>query len=206
MAASALDILPLDLMRKELRIPDGVSTQDDLLERQIESAVSYCQVSLRAPLVDVTDAYRLEPAKGMGELVFAAPEMKAVIQILYWTPSGSKIDDPDGVVLPADLGRIVKRRFDWQTHSISPPATGWPETLPGTLFELTLTRGIDIDAKTAALRQAVILLVRQLYDGYRQIRSNEAFLRILQPFKSRGFVSRRGEVSPSLQSWLEWNR
>lgn len=207
MAATALDILPLDLMRQELRIPDGVVSQDAMLARQIESAVSYIQHSLRAPLVDVTDVYRLTPVTGTtAPLIFAAPALKAVENLAFWTPAGSKIAAPNGRIDGAALGRLALGRYDWQTHGLSPTTSGWPETLPDTVFMLTVTRGLDISPETAALRSAVVLLVRQLYDGYRQIRSNEAFLRILKPFKSRGFVSRRGEISPSLETWLAWQK
>ena len=206
MAATALDIVSVDLIKRELRIPDGVTSQDAMLARQIESAVSYCQMSLKAPLVDVLDVYRLEPVTGMRALIFAAPALKSVENLEYWTPAGSKIDDPDGSILPADLGRLVHELYDWQTHALYPTSSGWPETLPDTVFLLSAKRGIDITPETAALRSATILLVRTLYDGYRAIRSNEAFLKILQPFKSRGYIARRGEISPSLETWLAWQK
>ena len=193
-------------MKQELRIPDGVTSQDAMLERQIESSVSYIQHSLRAPLVDVVDTYRIEPVTGMRPLIFAAPALKEVERLSYWTPAGSEIDNPDGALLPASLGRLSIASHDWQTHSLYPPSSGWPETLAGTALLITVLRGIDINPETAALRQATILLVRSLYDGFRQIRPTEAFLRILQPFKSRGFVSRRGEISPSLETWLAWQK
>ena len=206
MAASATDVLSVSDMKEELRIPGATTSHDDLLERQIESAVSFIQVSLRAPLVDEVDVYRLEPVAGMREpLIFGAPALKRIENLEFWTTSGSSISDPDGHIDGADLGRLAFGQYDWQTHGLYPTSSGWPDTLPDTAFQLTVTRGIDITPETAALRSATILLVRQLYDGYRQIRPNEAFLRILAPFKSRGFVSRRGELSPSLQSWIEWN-
>ena len=207
MAATALDVLPLDLMKDELRIPPGTTSHDALLERQIESAVSYCQVSLRAPLVDEVDVYRLEPVTGMREpLIFAAPALKSLENLEYWTPTGSEIAAPNGRIGGADLGRLAFGRYDWQTHGLSPTTSGWPETLPDTVFLLSAKRGIDITPETAALRSATILLVRTLYDGYRAIRSNEAFLKILQPFKSRGYIARRGEISPSLETWLAWQK
>ena len=207
MAATALDIVSVPDMKEELRIPGATTSQDALLKRQIESAVSYCQHSLRAPLVDVVDVYRLTPVSGTtAPLIFAAPALKSVENLEYWTPAGSKIDDPDGSILPADLGRLVHELYDWQTHALYPTSSGWPETLPDTVFLLSAKRGIDITPETAALRSATILLVRTLYDGYRAIRSNEAFLKILQPFKSRGYIARRGEISPSLETWLAWQK
>ena len=207
MAATALDIVSVPDMKEELRIPGATTSQDALLKRQIESAVSYCQHSLRAPLVDVVDVYRLTPVSGTtAPLIFAGPALKSVENLEYWTPAGSKIDDPDGSILPADLGRLVHELYDWQTHALYPTSSGWPETLPDTVFLLSAKRGIDITPETAALRSATILLVRTLYGGYRAIRSNEAFLEILQPFKSRGYIARRGEISPSLETWLAWQK
>lgn len=207
MAATALDIVSVPDMKEELRIPGATTSQDALLKRQIESAVSYCQHGLRAPLIDVVNVYRLTPVTGTtAPLIFAAPALKAVEHLDYWTPTGSEIAAPNGRIGGADLGRLAFGRYDWQTHGLSPTTSGWPETLPDTVFLLSAKRGIDITPETAALRSAVILLVRNLYDGYRQIRTNEAFLRILKPFKSRGFVSRRGEISPSLETWLAWQK
>ena len=37
---SALDVVTIDLIKDELRIPDGVTSQDNLLQNQIEAAVS----------------------------------------------------------------------------------------------------------------------------------------------------------------------
>ena len=122
MAATALDIVSVDLIKRELRIPDGVTSQDAMLERQIESSVSYIQHSLRAPLVDVVDTYRIEPVTGMRPLIFAAPALKEVERLSYWTPAGSEIDNPDGALLPASLGRLSIASHDWQTHSLYPPS------------------------------------------------------------------------------------
>lgn len=197
------DTLPGSVMQFEYII----GTQDELLRTQIESAVSFIQHSLRAPMLDVVDTYHLTPATGTtAPLVFAAPALKRIENLEYWTPSGSEIDAPDGRIDGADLGRLAFGQYDWQTHALYPNSTGWPETLPGTLFELTVTRGIDITPETAALRTAVVLLCRSLYDGYREMKRNSAFFQIVRPFRARGFVARRGELSPSLASWMEWNR
>ena len=138
-------------------------------------------------------------------VVFAAPALKSLENLEYWTPAGSEIDAPNGRIDGADLGRLSFGQYDWQTHALYPTTSGWPETLPATLFQLTAKRGLDITPETAALRSAVILLVRSLYDGFREMKRNSAFFQIVRPFKARGFVSRRGEISPSLQTWKEWN-
>ena len=175
-----------------LRVLHPLDTQTDLLKNQIEAAVSFVSHGLKGPLVDRTEKYYLPPPSGEEPLIFASPMMKSVTEIRYWSPSGSLRLDPDGAIAPGDLGRLHKERYDWQTHSVYPPAAGWPETLSNSLFELKVVRGLDITPETAALRSAVILCVRQLYDGYREIRPTEAFMRITAPYRSRGYVSRDG--------------
>ena len=195
---SALDVVSLDLIKDELRIPDGVTTQDNLLQTQIEAAVSFVSHGLRGPLVDQDEKYYLQPPAMDSPLIFASPELKSISGIKYWSPSGSLRLDPDGAIAPGDLGRLHKERFDRQTHSVYGPVAGWPETLHDSLIELTVVRGMDITPETAALRSAVILGIRQLYDGYREIRPTEAFMRIVEPFRARGYLAQRGEVNPNL--------
>ena len=175
-----------------LRVLVPLDTQTDLLTNQIEAAVSFVSHSLRGPLVDRDEKYYLPPVTGEGPLIFCSPELKSISGIKYWTPSGSLRLDPDGAIAPGDLGRLHKERYDWQTHLVYGPSAGWPETLHDSLIELTVVRGLDITPETAALRSAVILCVRQLYDGYREIRPTEAFMRITAPYRSRGYISRDG--------------
>ena len=200
MAASATDIISVARIKDELRIPAGTDSQDTLLESQIEAAVSYVSHPLRGPLVDRSETYYLPPIRGEGPLIFASPLMKSLTEIKYWTPTGALRLDPDGTIARSDLGRLHVERYDWQTHEVFPPVGGWPETLADSLIELTVVRGMDITPETVALRSAVILCVRQLYDGYRQIRPTEAFLQIVktvsQPWLSR--TRRAAESKPSI--------
>ena len=159
---SALDVVTIDLIKDELRIPDGVTSQDNLLQNQIEAAVSFVSHGLRGPLVDQDEKYYLQPPAMDSPLIFASPAFKEISGIKYWSPSGSLRLDPDGAIAPGDLGRLHKERYDWQTHSVYPPSAGWPETLHDSLIELTVVRGMDITPESAALRTAVILCVRQL--------------------------------------------
>ena len=56
--------------------------------------------------------------------------------------------------------------------------------LPNSLIELIVVRGMNAPA---ALEAAVVLCVRQLYDGYRDIRPTEAFYALIEPFRSYAF-------------------
>ena len=199
MAATALDIVTLDSIKEELRIPAGTDSQDTLLESQIQAAVSYVSAVLRGPLVDQNEKYYLAPIRGEGPLIFASPMLKSLTEFKFWTPTGALRLDPDGTIPRADLGRLHKERYDWQTHEVFPPGSGWPDTLPDSLIELAVVRGMDITPETVALRSAAILCVRQLYDGYRQIRPTEAFLAIVRPFRNRGYLAQGGLVNPNLR-------
>ena len=199
MAASATDVISVARIKDELRIPAGTDSQDDLIQNQIEAAVSFVSSVLRAPMVDRDERYFLPPVTGDGALIFASPMLKSITEIKYWTSGGSLRLDPDGTIQAADLGRLHFGRYDWQTHSQFPPAVGWPQTLADSLLEIKVVRGMDITPGTAALRSAVVLCVRQLYDGYRQIRPTEAFLQIVKPFRNRGFLSRDGMPNPNLR-------
>ena len=74
---------------------------------------------------------------------------------------------------------------------IYPPTSGWPVVRENSLIEVVVTRGMNTPP---ALRSAVVLCVRQLYDGYREIRPTEAFWAMLEPWRSvagrtvRGFT------------------
>ena len=81
-------------------------------------------------------------------------------------------------------------------YVVYPPSTGWPEVLSNSKIEFVLQQGVDMTAASRAIAQAVILLVRQLYDGYREIRKTEAFYALLMDWRYYGPVTstRPGET------------
>ena len=108
--------------------------------------------------------------------------VESVASIKYWSTSGALRAEPDQTIVVDSLGRR------WQDDSgrfylIWPPADGWPETLSNSLFVVTVNRDFEITAETEALKQAVVLLVRQLYAGYRGIRPTEAFFSLISPWR-----------------------
>ena len=80
--------------------------------------------------------------------------------VKYWTAAGSLRAEPNGSIAVGTLGRMV----EYFGYVIYPPAAGWPLVLDNSLIEIGVTRGQDTPE---ALRAAVILCVRQFYDGYR---------------------------------------
>ena len=187
MAADALEIVSLDEIKTELRLggEDEASrtahdAHDTILKGQIGAAVSFVSRLISAPLVDVTETIHVRAPSADAPLVIALPYVKAVESVKYWTPDGDLRDEPDGEIDVTTLGR--KRSFE-RRYWVWPGANGWPKVLPGSLLAAEIKRGIDIAAETRALKQAVIVCVRQFYEGYREIRPTEAFYALIDPWR-----------------------
>ena len=162
------------LAGSSMRVEFVNGAQDQLLQAQISSAISFISHEQPAPLIDQTETILVEPVAGDDQLVFAAVGVKSISGIKYWTSSGSLRESPDGTIAGADLGRFVPdRRF----AGVYGPSGGWPEVLRDSRFEVTFVRGIE-DALIPAFRAAVAAQVRHHYDGFREIRPTESFVRL----------------------------
>ena len=177
MAATALDIVSLATMKSELRIPAAEPDHDVLLTGQIAAAVSFVSRFLRVPLVDLAVTFRCSrPSYAAAPIVLSSAGVRSVSSVKYWTAAGSLREEPNGSIAVGTLGRMV----EYCGFAIYPPAGGWPLVLDNSLIEIGVTRGQDTPE---ALRAAVILCVRQFYDGYRRIRPTEAFFALIRPFQ-----------------------
>lgn len=172
---SALDVLPLDTARLELRIPDRA--HDDLLATQIAAAVDWVAAETSLPLVDLTENVDVvRPAPRQPALIRGAA-IRRVERIAWWSPGASPAAAPDGRTLSA-WGRLDVRpacAFLW------PPPTGWPAGRSGTPLVCTVVRGLV--PVPPALRAACVLALRQLYDGGGEIRPAAAIYALLQPWR-----------------------
>ena len=178
MARTALDIVSLAMMKAELRIPAAEIEHNTLLTGQIAAAVSFVSRHLRAPLLDRVEVFRCwRPGDSTAPIVLPTGSVRYVGSVKYWTPGRALREAPDGAIDVDTLGRVVAL----SGFQIYPPVGGWPLVLGGSLIEIMLTRGMDTPP---ALRAAVVLCVRQLYDGYREIRPTEAFYGMLRPYRS----------------------
>ena len=178
MAANALDIVSLDTIKLELRIPSGETSHDTLLTSHIANAVSLVARHLRVPLLDRTEGFRCSrPTDSATPIILPTRGVRSVGSVKYWTAGGSLREAPDGSIAVDTLGRLV----EYMGFVIYPPADGWPAVLDNSLIEIVLTRGQDTPP---ALRSAVVLCVRQFYDGYIEIRPNAAFFSLIRPFRS----------------------
>ena len=110
-----------------------------------------------------------------------ARALKEVSRIRYWSENGALRTDPTESVDTNDIGRIDSKDEPW--NLVYPPASGWPDRLENSLFELQVVRGIDIDDETEALKQALVLLVRQLYDGFHEFTATNAVMALIAPWR-----------------------
>ena len=200
MATTALEVVPLLAMRRELRIERDTNPDNDArLIGQIGAAVSDVSLDASAPLVEQAETIEAAAPYRDRPVAFTATVVRAVTQVRYWPPGGSLRWPPDGVITDVELGRL---QSDWPTtrrNWLYPPVAGWLPVLAGSRFWLDVTRGVplpewvdwpgappaanatetDLNAYAAdyaayaaavssplhGLRQAVILRVREHYNG-----------------------------------------
>ena len=179
MAATALEVLSLAAAKRELRIPGEDDQHDDLLQAQIGSAVSFVGRHLRAPLTDSVERHRCSSPGTDRPLAIRADHVQGMAAIRYWPAGRALREEPDTIAV-ADLGRRAQVA-EW--FCIYPPSAGWPEVEAGSLLEVDLTRSITLTTRTTALRHAVVLAVRQLYDGYHTITGNAAMYALIAPWR-----------------------
>ena len=119
MATTNDQILTVEQLKQELRIPASTTSQDDLLERQIASGISFISKEQPAPLIDESEIVTVEPVAGDSPLVFAAVGLKSITEIRYWTPAVTLRDASDGTITGADLGRVVADRRSASVYGAS---------------------------------------------------------------------------------------
>ena len=143
MATTALAVVPLLAMRRELRIERDINTDDDArLIGQIGAAVSDVSLDASAPLVEQRETIEAAVPYHDRPVAFTATVVRVVRQVRYWTSGGSLRDEPDGVIAGSDLGRL---QSDWpatRRNWLYPPEAGWLPALAGATLWLDVTRGV----------------------------------------------------------------
>ena len=176
---AALEVVSLERVKTDLRIE--TAGHDDLLKGQIAEAVSFVSRMIGMPLVETVETiYAERPVDPVAVLTFPARVVQEVTKVQFWTPAGALREEPDGLIDGADLGRRVS--IDRWT-AVHPPAAGWPDVLSGSLLAVEVKRQLILDAKTDALKRAVILGVRQSYDGHHEIKPTAAVYALIAPFR-----------------------
>lgn len=181
MPTQANEIVALPFLRKQLGLAEDSDSQDDILTAYLDEAVSFVSRETGRPLLDVTDDIYVT-SQNDKHILIECRYVKSVDRIRYWTLAGALRSEPDGTIEMDTLGRfhpMTNRSLLW------PPEAGWPDLLSGTCMEVRLTRGFDLDVQSKVLRAAVILVVRQLFDGYEQIRPTTAFYALIRQWRRR---------------------
>ena len=183
MPSTALEVLTLADAKAQLRVT--VPDHDALITGHIEAAVDFVAMTTHVPLLDetyTTDAER--PVRAEYPVVFGwrVFDIAEVISVAYWEPTQQLREDPTGSIVVADLGRLDHvRNYKGDRWHLWPQATGWPEVLGDSLIKLELKRSVT--EVPPGLRTAVLLAVRQLYEGFYEIRMTNAMFTFIKPSK-----------------------
>ena len=183
MPSTALDVLSLADAKAQLRIT--VDDHDALITGHIEAAVDFVVKSTSIPLLDDTYTANVErPVRAEYPVVFGwgVFDIAEVVSVAYWEPTQALREAPTGSIDVADLGRIDHvRNYKGDRWHLWPQAAGWPEVLDDSLIKLELKRSMT--EVPPALRTAVLLAVRQLYQGFREIRMTHAMFTFMDTSK-----------------------
>jgi len=193
MVAEAVDIVSLDQVKTELRLGGDTtasrttfSAHDDLLTQHIQAAVSFVEGETGLVLLNRQEIQLFRGPAGSLEWPLVLEDVRDIVsvdRIRYWTPSASLSGGPDGNI-PSDSLRLVTRQAGWMFHPVVyPPADGWPAVRKGSKFEVQFTTGRAIADIPPAVISGIVLCIRQLYDGYREIRPTEAFYSLIRPWR-----------------------
>ena len=172
MPTEATEVLTPDEARRQLRISpdtDPPNVNDPftpIVASAINSAVSFVAEAADVPLLDVTDIYRVTPVGNNHSLCVQLPFGTEVMSVKAWGAAQAYREEPSIDVPLAGLGRIVYQK---KATYIYPPATGWPERRDNSPIRVAIKRSFTIGKNTEVLRQAIIVLMREFYNGYSEI-------------------------------------
>ena len=182
MPSTALEVLSLADAKAQLRVT--VDDHDALITGHIEAAVDFVAKKTHIPLLDETYTVDVERPVSDRPMVFGwgVLDIMGVISVAYWEPTQELREAPTGSIDVADLGRLdYMRNYTGDRWYLWPPAAGWPEVLGNSLIKLELKRSVtDVPP---GLRTAVLLAVRQLYEGFYEIRMTNTMFTFMKPNK-----------------------
>ena len=183
MAANATDWLSLADMKVQL----GLETEnhhDAMITGHIQSAVAWLSGPLMAPLVDRETKIAFQPRTSEGRATFYVPWFLADYdqqRVEYLDESG----DPQAFDVQAKV-RLPARRLP-TTVILPAPATGWPAVYPDARGNPYLYRckvGVpSTHPKKDKIKQALIVAVRDLYNGSRELKAGHILAGFLLPLK-----------------------
>ena len=182
MAASALEIIPLDEMKAELGLPVSISSRDATIRRNIEAGVSSIATMTALPLIreqDVWLAAEFPPHNDSLDLPYE--HVTGIQAIAYWRASDNLRHVPTGAIDVTALGAL--RSYQAQGHNgtlVSAPDAGWPETHAERKTAIvTMQREVAVPP---ALRQCAVLAARDFFEGQRNRPANDAIEILARPW------------------------
>ena len=192
MSAQAITWLPLEEIKRELRIHPGVNDEDGMLARQVGAAVSYVETETGLPLLNKTETRRVaHTGVNLRELFLGyVPFLLRVTRVAYWTDPDAQ--SPDELIPnPEDLRRIEGIGTNPQSWNklwyLEGPSGGWPISA-NSLYEVTIEYGMT-PTEHPDVTQALVLIVRDYYQGGQNnltIFSKQSYDRILEPLYLKG--------------------
>ena len=170
MALHYEDVLTVDNVKTALRL-GSETDHDTLISGYIRTAVYWVDQMTEYGLVDTNLTTRV-----------AVDDIAAPITLQHHTPhvlDFAAVGNEDG---PYASAVTLTRDAAPYGSSIRPPAGGWVITAPGSWVDIKYLRGTTAQEVPAALKSAVEVLVRDLYDGRENIGSSWTARLLLAPY------------------------
>ena len=175
-----LEIVPLADMRLQLRASD-TSDNNSIITANIKAAVGWLIKETGRPILRVTETYSHRPCPGKAPLLIRRQNVTAVTELKYWDADDDDLrSNPTGSITTFGRLLLYPTRPHLCAYLYPEDDEEFPKVLDGSVYELTLTRGIDFALPEAeSLKQALILVTREFYEGRREIASNSAIYSLI---------------------------
>ena len=193
--ARATDVLSLADAKADLRIEADETGHDDLITQQIAAAVDWVGAAIDAPLLTAEETLLVDFGSGSDiPIRVRVTNERALGSMRYWTLGQTYGEAPTGLL---DLSQARTTRIPGSPYLYVYPPGGvaWPAAVSdyrqrgawrnrgGAVGLMEITRGLVVNRTiNPALRQAVMLLVRKLYDGIEPM-SSPTLDRLLAPYR-----------------------
>ena len=163
MATNSIEIISVEQMAVQLRIPKPTDEEKDLIEIAISAGVSRVIAYTGVPLLDTTVTIMVPGVmlfRKRSPAVFTQRHIKAIESVKYWAAGKDLREDPGNEIAVDTLGRLEATAG--AKSRIYPPADGWPVT---EMFMFGVTVGVDITPNTEVFRFGCILAAREAHEG-----------------------------------------
>lgn len=181
MVAYAENVLALDTLRTELRIPTGDTEHDGIIFQHRQAAIDWVEEQTNRSIIDKvfmhqTVYYYEDEPLDLGKL----PDLKITDEnrVRWWGLH-------DDFWQPASHENGVGRIYEYAQHRyrVLPLDGKWPIAQNSRLM-FVLNTGMD--TVPAAFQQAIVLWARALYNGNATLPERATVLRLLEPYMAIG--------------------